>query len=242
MSKAEQAAGWIERIAADNAHGYAWGGWGPDYDCGHLVIKALESAGIPAQAAGATYTGNLPEALMRCGAKDVTKEVSLGSGVGMRRGDVLVNRQNHAAMYVGNGMLVQARSNYDGVPGDSSGNEIRKQPYYNYPWTHVLRFAEDTNVPTTGTDVPDMDDGDKVPCSYCAYTYNVAVHLLRRGNYGPQVSHMQQLLKANDYDPGEIDGDFGAATEAALRAFQADAGITVDGEWGGESFDAMWNY
>ena len=68
------------------------------------------------------------------------------------------------------------------------------------------------------------------------------VALLKVGCYGPQVTHMQQLLVANGFDPGEIDGEFGSNTFAALKEFQTAAGIGVDGEWGCESFNAMWNY
>ena len=47
MTKIESAVLWMERLAADNSHGYAWGGWGPqDYDCGHAVITAWEQVGV----------------------------------------------------------------------------------------------------------------------------------------------------------------------------------------------------
>ena len=77
--------------------------------------------------------------------------------------------------------------------------------------------------------------------SYCAYTYAVRVNLLKKGCYGPQVANMQRLLKAHGFDPGDVDGVFGDETYAALEAFQTAAGIQIDGEWGGESFNAMWN-
>ena len=139
MSKTEKAVAWAEQIAADNRHGYGWGGWGPDYDCGHLVIQAYEQAGIRLKSAGATYTGNMRAAALRCGFKDVTAGVNLATGAGLRRGDILLNQASHAALCVGSGRIVQARGNLDGLPGDSSGNEIRVQGYYNYPWDCVLR-------------------------------------------------------------------------------------------------------
>ena len=78
--------------------------------------------------------------------------------------------------------------------------------------------------------------------SYCAYSYLVRVNLLKKSCYGPQVANMQRLLKAHGFDPGDVDGVFGDETYAALEAFQTAAGIQIDGEWGGESFNAMWNY
>lgn len=103
--------------------------------------------------------------------------------------------------------------------------------------------ALDGVEPTPPEDEPEAPSGAQTaPCSYCPYVYAVRVNLLKRGSYGPQVRHMQQLLNANGFDCGEVDGIFGAASEAALRAFQTAARIEVDGEWGGESFAALWNY
>lgn len=110
---------------------------------------------------------------------------------------------------------------------------------YGRPKWSVVEGA-DVKPPETSATAP--SEPAAAPYSYFPYIYSVHVNLLKKGSYGPQVTHMQQLLKANGFDCGEIDGKFGAATEAALRSFQETVNITVDGEWGGESFNAMWNY
>lgn len=46
--------------------------------------------------------------------------------------------------------------------------------------------------------------------------------LLKRGDNGDEVKTLQLKLKAAGYDPGDIDGNFGGKTEAALLAFQTD--------------------
>jgi hypothetical protein len=46
------------------------------------------------------------------------------------------------------------------------------------------------------------------------------------------VAEIQRLLRDAGYDPGPIDGIFGAKTTAAVAAFQAVEGIVVDGEVG----------
>ena len=46
--------------------------------------------------------------------------------------------------------------------------------------------------------------------------------ILRQGDSGPHVEQLQLKLKAAGYDPGDIDGDFGSRTAAAVLAFQAD--------------------
>ena len=46
--------------------------------------------------------------------------------------------------------------------------------------------------------------------------------ILKQGSQGPDVEQLQLKLKAAGYNPGDIDGDYGARTAAAVLAFQAD--------------------
>lgn len=65
-------------------------------------------------------------------------------------------------------------------------------------------------------------------------TYNVALPLLKKGTTGDSVKAMQILLSGWGYDCGKYgaDGDFGSATETALKAFQAAMGLEADGKCG----------
>ena len=63
--------------------------------------------------------------------------------------------------------------------------------------------------------------------------------ILRDGDEGKDVEDLQRRLKAAGYDPGEVDGEYGPNTEAAVRALQKDAGILVDGEFGPDSLKAL---
>ena len=146
---AEGAVRWAISIANDNSHGYDQGSrWGnPDYDCSSLVISAFEQAGIPLKSAGATYTGNMYDTALSIGFSDVTGSTNLGTGDGMRRGDILLNHANHTAMYIGDGQIVQASSNENGgitggQAGDQTGSEIAVRSYYNYPWDSILRYSK----------------------------------------------------------------------------------------------------
>src|SRR6185295_19215256 len=56
----------------------------------------------------------------------------------------------------------------------------------------------------------------------------MAEPLLRRGSSGTAVRQLQEALKEAGHDPGPIDGEFGPATEAAVRAFQQEKEIAVD--------------
>ena len=57
----------------------------------------------------------------------------------------------------------------------------------------------------------------------------MAEPVLKKGSNEPAVRDLQEALKALGHDPGPIDGVFGEATEAAVRAFQQEKEITVDG-------------
>lgn len=52
---------------------------------------------------------------------------------------------------------------------------------------------------------------------------------IRRGAAGDEVKQLQQELSDHDFDPGDINGTFGAQTEAALKAFQHSAHLMEDG-------------
>lgn len=52
---------------------------------------------------------------------------------------------------------------------------------------------------------------------------------LQSGSTGEAVREFQIALQETGNDPGPIDGVFGSQTEAAVKAFQAERGITVDG-------------
>ena len=53
--------------------------------------------------------------------------------------------------------------------------------------------------------------------------------VLRRGAASPQVLALQQALLGAGFDPGKLDGQFGAGTEAAVLAFQGSELMLTDG-------------
>lgn len=63
-----------------------------------------------------------------------------------------------------------------------------------------------------------------------------------------RVKAYQQMLAGLGYYHGRIDGDYGRQTEAAVRQFQADRGLTADGHIGigsnaetGPALEAAWS-
>lgn len=62
---------------------------------------------------------------------------------------------------------------------------------------------------------------------------------LKRGIKGADVTYLQQRLVANGYCVGEIDGDFGRKTESAVKAYQTEHGLVVDGIVGAKTWDSL---
>lgn len=229
MTKIEKATRWMEDLARDNSHGYAWGGWGPqDYDCGHAIITALEDSGIPAKSRGATFTGDMYPVLRQLGFVDVIGQVNLANGNGIRRGDILLNEASHAAIATGNGKLVHARSSEgNSIPGDQSGNEIREQNYFNYPWTRILRGPEEKSEEgeKENEEMPALKPKEK---SYLHIEPGDGMNAPVR-----RVRILQELLNEHDALGGQAmldeDGEFGKITELAVRQFQKKRGLEVNG-------------
>ncbi len=65
------------------------------------------------------------------------------------------------------------------------------------------------------------------------------VETLRRGSTGDKVREVQEALKALGYDVGASDGVYGTKTIAAVRAFQANTGLTVDGVCGAATWETL---
>ncbi len=229
MSVIESAISWMEAKANDNRHGYdqryRWGEKG-DYDCSSAVITAWEQAGVPVKTKGATYTGNMYNIFIACGFKDVTAGVNLSTGSGLRRGDVLLNKQKHTAMYCGNGMEVEASINEKGgitggIPGDQTGKEFLNRAYRNHPWDCVLRYAgEDAAGETNTGSVQNYNEGGRV-------TVTAGMPILKLGMTGTAVEIWQRILCIAGYGVA-VDGSFGSDTQDKTRQFELSIGITDD--------------
>ena len=216
MTIPEKAVQWAIQTANDNSHGYSQADrWSPDYDCSSFVITAYEQAGVPVKQAGASYTGNMRGAFMACGFVDVTKAVNLNNGNAMQLGDVLLNYAAHTCLYIGSGRVANCRTD-EGHPqsGDQSGNEIRLQGYWNYPWDCVLRYEKQVADNSTATQpVKENHDWDPPLLKYDPNHYYEAVKL------------GQALLNVHGFDSGKADGYYGAKTTAAVNRARRFYGI-----------------
>lgn len=224
MTVINNATAWAVNIANDNSHGYDQiGRWGPDYDCSSLVISAYEQAGVKVKEAGATYTGNMRTAFVKCGFNAIPYK----KGMTLYKGDVLLNEKHHTALYIGDGQIVQASCNekggiYNGKDGDQTGREIATGRFYEYSkgWDYVLRYNEEVK------------------------TVNIILPVLSKGSKCPEVGMVQALLNSLGYTgktgrPLSTDHDFGNNTEYAVKNFQRAHKLGQDGVVGEKTYNAL---
>ena len=97
----------------------------------------------------------------------------------------------------------------------------------------VLKFQQENSLSA---------DGIVGPNTWKTLLTLPAYPLLREGSRGAYVTLLQQLLESNLYPVGNIDGIFGSRTLSAVRAFQRDNSLTVDGLVGPNTWSALTNF
>lgn len=135
-------------------------------DCSNLVRYCGESRGFDmgANEAGVFYTGNMRALLTARGWVAYTP-----GSIDLRVGDVLLAEGEHTEVYVGDygahGPLAGAMINeigdiVGGADGDQTGKETSTHAYYDYPWTHILRYEGDRtdNSDTTISEEDEMNN------------------------------------------------------------------------------------
>ena len=122
------------------------------------------------------------------------------------------SRYSHVGLYVGDNTVIEAMGTINGVTTTkvSAGK-----------WTH---WGELTGV--------DYASNSEIKDQPSELTEDVKTWpTLRRGSKGNAVKECQTLLEKHGYSVGScgIDGKFGKDTLAAVKAFQRDHGLEVDG-------------
>lgn len=94
---------------------------------------------------------------------------------------------------------------------------------------------------TSGHTVVVLSNGSGYEGSPIEEKYSLGDRLLENGREGDDVKQLQEYLIQLGYDCGTwgADGDFGDATEMAVRKFQKNNGLEVDGQYGPKSHAAM---
>ena len=95
-------------------------------------------------------------------------------------------------------------------------------------------------TPPSEDEQPEELEQGKPGHLYHDYQYSVRVNLLKLGDYGPQVKNMQLMLKDAGFDC-PVNGEYDDATYTAVAAFQVENGLEDDGEFGGRTFEKLYN-
>lgn len=126
------------------------------------------------------------------------------------------NKHGHVGLYIGDGWVIEAQGTKAGVV--KSKLTLTK-------WTY---WGELNGVNYSGSQPEPQPIPDQKPT-------------LRKGDKGAYVTLLQTKLIQRGYDlnPYGADGDFGNKTLAAVKKFQSDCGLTVDGVVGAKTWNAL---
>ena len=133
---------------------------------------------------------------------------------------------SHVGLYVGDGIVIEAMGTLNGVTTTkvSAGK-----------WTHWGELA--------GIDYVNAGQNEQLTINNEQLKKPTIQKTVRKGSKGDAVKEMQSLLQRLGYDLGPcgVDGDFGRMTEKAVKAFQQDHGLKVDGIVGPKTWMALTN-
>ena len=113
---------------------------------------------------------------------------------------------------------------------------------------NILMYASGTDADGSGLVDPDESEYALIspppvappPATGCAQYVGDATYPLDKCDKGPAV-RVAQLFLAEFYAPLEIDGYLGPDTEAAVRNYQGEFGLTIDGRVGPRTWRALTN-
>ena len=136
---------------------------------------------------------------------------------------VALRFDGHVGVYIGGGYAVEERGfNYGCVKTKVSSRK----------WTHwyQLPFVDYGDAVFTGGGVTKPD----TPAS----EYTLGTRILKKGSKGTDVKALQEFLNRLGAKL-TVDGEFGSATESAVKAFQQKHSLESDGKYGAKTHAAL---
>ena len=180
------------------------------WDCAGLCRWAAKEHGI------AIHSGS--NLIWNC---DLKEKGALTDGMELPEGALVFtgtkDSKPHVGTYTGNGLVTEASGAKAGV----IQSQLHGGKWKWYGLEKGVEYGEPgpSSEPAEGDDRP----------------------ILRNGSTGPYVTRIQTQLIQRGYNLGKwgADGKFGAATEKAVRLFQQDWGLTVDGVVGPDTYKML---
>lgn len=193
-------------------------------DCSGLITYIFQQLG------GKMYHGSDTMFRKWCADKGELKGGKRTDGHGLKPGTAVFcynasrGKYSHVGLYCGDGIVIEAAGSRQGVIESAVTNSKWKY------WGELLGVDYSREAPTPEPTPPGPEPtpgGDKPT--------------LRKGSKGAYVVELQTALIALGYDLGSYgaDGNYGKATEAAVKAFQKDRGLVVDGVCGPKTWAAL---
>ena len=123
---------------------------------------------------------------------------------------VLVHKDGHIGVYIGDGYVIEAKGHASGVVQ----TRLKERPWTDWGKLDYITYLEDIKL------------------------VDIQMPVLKKGMKGLQeIKTLQTLLNAKGFKGADgkeltVDGSFGSNTDFALRAFQQAVGLEVDGSCG----------
>ena len=213
---------WQKNSEAKNDHYYSAAMEGSKWidhdvaDCSGLFVWAFKQLG------GSIYHGSNSIYDRYCTAKGDLSAGMRKDGKDLLIGTAVFTNHNgdktHIGLYVGGGKVIEASGTVAGV----CTSNITAGKWKCWGELKDVKYGEQPEPGPTPTPEPQYPT-------------------LRKGDKGEWVAVLQQKLMTLGYNLGPcgIDGDFGKATEAALKLFQQDWGLEKDGICGPKSWGML---
>ena len=170
-------------------------------DCSGLFSWAFKQLG------GYMYHGSDTMYRKYCTAKGELKNGKRTDGQPLLPGTAVFvfngKKYSHVGLYIGNGTVIEAMGAKNGV----TTSKITATKWTNWGELKGVDYSKEAPAPTP---TPEPEPVKKPT--------------VKKGNRNAYVKEMQTMLRDLGYNLGicGVDGDFGTATEAALKAFQKD--------------------
>ena len=189
-------------------------------DCSGLFVWAFKQFG------GSIYHGSNSIYDRYCSSKgkitdEIRKTMKPGTAVFVCKPS---GNKSHIGLFVGNNTVIEASGTQAGVCTSKLNTS---------KWTYWGELKGVDYSSQEGQEQPSEPVDDKTPTD--------ALPTLKKGMKGEYVTLLQTKLANKGYSLGPcgVDGDFGSATLAAVKAFQKANGLEVDGVVGQRTWEAL---
>ena len=195
-------------------------------DCSGLFSWAFKQLG------GYMYHGSNTMWDKYCTEKGELKDGARTDGQGLKPGTAVftynknTKKRGHVGLYIGDGWVIEAEGTQAGV----IKSKITKAKWVEWGELKGVDFSGTASEPAPKPAPEPQPEPAKRPT-------------IRKGNRNVYVKELQTALDKLGYNLGicGIDGDFGTATEKAVKEFQRDNGLSVDGICGPKTWTALIN-